>query len=249
MRLPKGQPFWVSVILHLAILLGLFLATIVEAFKPEDTPHVFQMVEPHSTESARTVTPADQPSPPDMPVLDLPDVPDLVKPTPAPPKPVRDQPTEVVPPKPKLMSIEEFRRSNPLPKPRPQAVQPRPDFTVPQIDPPKLVVPSRPSPTNPSADRLTPQQRSALGSYSAQLRSRIDAAWAKPDGLAGVRLSATVVFDVSSTGRVSNVRLRPGSGNPAFDQSVLAAFRKVVSAGPTPTKQGHTFTMTFRMSD
>jgi TonB family protein len=90
---------------------------------------------------------------------------------------------------------------------------------------------------------------SALGKYSAQLRSRIDAAWAKPASLAGVKVATTVIFDVSASGRVTNARLRPGSGNAAFDQSVLAAFRKVISAGPTPTGQEHSFTMTFRMTD
>jgi TonB family protein len=90
---------------------------------------------------------------------------------------------------------------------------------------------------------------SALGSYSSQLRARIDAAWAKPSNLAGVRIAATVVFDVSASGQITNARLQPSSGNGAFDQSVLAAFRKIVSAGPTPTGQAHSFTMTFRMTD
>jgi protein TonB len=88
---------------------------------------------------------------------------------------------------------------------------------------------------------------SALADYSSRLRSRIDAAWVKPAQLAGVRLFAEVVFDVSSSGRITNVRLRRGSGNKAFDQSILAAFRSVSSAGPTPTGQPHQFSLPFRM--
>ena len=34
----RNQPFWTSVILHLVVLLGVFLATIVQAFKPKERP-------------------------------------------------------------------------------------------------------------------------------------------------------------------------------------------------------------------
>ncbi|MEC7280881.1 MAG: TonB family protein, partial [Verrucomicrobiota bacterium] len=81
----------------------------------------------------------------------------------------------------------------------------------------------------------------------SRLRSRIDAAWVKPAKLAGVRLLAEVVFDVSSSGRITNERLRRGSGNKAFDQSILTAFRNASSAGPTPTGQPHQFILPFRM--
>ena len=189
------------------------------------------MVEAPSTAMANAPAHADLPAPPEVPDLDLPDVPELVKPEPA------------------RLTAEEFFKNNPRQQRRLQLVQLRREFTVPKIDPPKLLIPTRPTPNSTSPDRLTLQQMSALGSYSAQLQSRINAAWSKPSGLAGVRLAATVVFDLSASGRVTNVRLNPGSGNASFDQSVLAAFQRVFSAGPTPTGQGHSFTMTFRMSD
>ena len=115
-----------------------------------------------------------------------------------------------------------------------------------QIDVPKLVIPRSPSATSPSP-QLSRQQISALADYSSRLRSRIDAAWVKPTQLAGVRLLAEVVFDVSSSGRITNVRLSRGSGNKAFDQSILTAFRNASSAGPTPTGQPHQFSLPFRM--
>ena len=46
MKILKDQPFWTSVILHLMVLLALFLVTIVQAFKPKEKPHVFEMVDP-----------------------------------------------------------------------------------------------------------------------------------------------------------------------------------------------------------
>ena len=91
------------------------------------------------------------------------------------------------------------------------------------------------------------QQLSALADYSSSLRLRIDAAWEKPAQLAGVRLAAEVVFDVSPSGQITNAQLRPGSGNKAFDQSILTAFRNASSAGPTPTGQPHQFSLPFRM--
>ena len=91
------------------------------------------------------------------------------------------------------------------------------------------------------------QQLSALADYSSSLRLRIDAAWEKPAQLAGVRLAAEVVFDVSPSGQITNVQLRPGSGNKAFDQSILTAFRNASSAGPTPTGQPHQFSLPFQI--
>ena len=91
------------------------------------------------------------------------------------------------------------------------------------------------------------QQLSALADYSSSLRLRIDAAWEKPAQLAGVRLAAEVVFDVSPSGQITNAQLLPGSGNKAFDQSILAAFRSASSAGPTPTGQPHQFSLPFQI--
>jgi TonB family protein len=88
-----------------------------------------------------------------------------------------------------------------------------------------------------------------LQRYGDQLNSRLNRAWIKPTNLVGVGLVVTVVFDVSSSGRISNIRLRPASGNPSFDASVKAAFTRVSSGGVTPTGQGHSFTMSFKMVD
>lgn len=257
MKLPKDQPFWTSVILHLVVLVGLFLATIIETLKPKEKQHVFEMVSPPGEQSTAAAEPPSEPPPPDIampelpPVPEMADVPEPVEPPPEPappppkPKPAPDKP------KPKVMTEAEFQKQFGRPEPRQQTTQarPRPSVNAPRIEVPKLVAPSNPSSSAASEQPLTQQQMSELGKYSARLRSRIDTAWAKPGSLAGVRVAATVIFDVSASGRVTNARLKPGSGNSAFDQSVLAAFRKVVSAGPTPTGQGHSFTMTFRMTD
>lgn len=250
MKLPKDQPFWTSVILHLVVLLGLFLATIVQAFKPKEKPHVFEMVDPPS-EVSQSQQAAPQPQPPvELPPVELPPVPqvDIPKPTPPPtPTPRRTETPKPTPPPERLMSADEFFKNNPKPDPKPRPVQPRPNLTVPQIDVPKLVIPQS-TPSNPSP-QPSPQQMSALADYSSRLRARIDAAWTKPAQLAGVQLVTEVIFDVSASGRITNVRIRRSSGNSAFDQSILAAYRSVTSAGATPTGQAHQFTLSFRMRD
>ena len=240
MKIPKDQPFWTSVILHLVVLLALFLVTIVQAFKPKEKPHVFEMVDPPSEES-QSQQAAPQPPVEQTPVK-LPPVPKVNIPKPPVPTP---RPKEKPPPKPQIIDYRDFTKEHPKDKPKPRPVVPRPDISVHQIDVPKLIIPRSSSPTRPSP-QLSPQQMSALADYSSRLRSRIDAAWVKPAQLAGVRLVAEVVFNVSSSGQITNVKLRRGSGNAAFDQSILTAFRNASSAGPTPTGQSHEFSMSFQ---
>jgi protein TonB len=240
MKIPKDQPFWTSVILHLMVLLALFLVTIVQAFKPKEKPHVFEMVDPpNELSQSQQVAPL---PPVDQAPVKLPPVPKVNTPKPSVPTP---RPEEK-PPKPQIIDYQDFTKEHFKDKPKPRPVAPRPDISVHQIDVPKLVIPRSPSATSPSP-QVSRQQISALADYSSRLRSRIDAAWVKPTQLAGVRLLAEVVFDVSSSGRITNVRLRRGSGNKAFDQSILTAFRNASSAGPTPTGQPHQFSLPFRM--
>lgn len=240
MKIPKDQPLWTSVILHLVVLLALFLVTIVQAFKPKEKPHVFEMVDPPS-EVSESKQAAPQPPVQQAPVK-LPPVPKVNIPKPLVPT---ARPNEK-PPEPEIIDYRDFTKEHPKDKPKPRPVATRPDISVHQIDVPKLIIPRTSSSTIPSP-QLSRQQMSALADYSSRLRSRIDAAWVKPAQLAGVRLFAEVVFDVSSSGQITNVRLRRGSGNKAFDQSILAAFRSASSAGQTPTGQSHQFSLPFRM--
>ena len=231
MKIPKDQPLWTSVILHLVVLLVLFLVTIVQAFKPKEKPHVFEMVD-----SANEVSQSQQVAP-QPPVKKAP-----VK---LPPMPT-PRPKEKPPSEPQTIDYRDFTKEHPKDKPKPRPFETPRDIDVHQIDVPKLVIPRSPSATSLSP-QLSRQQISTLADYSSRLRSRIDAAWVKPAQLAGVRLFAEVVFDVSSSGRITNERLRRGSGNKAFDQSILTAFRNASSAGPTPTGQPHQFILPFRM--
>ena len=267
MGIKNNQSLWSSVILHGALIIALFLSTIIEAFLPKEKPHVFEMVSQPSPSNA----PPSRSAPTELPPsLDLPDVkpmdiadpvlpkaaPAPSKPTPVKPKPVvkpRPQPTPVKPtpkPEPQLMSLDDFREKNPLKKPKSRKSQPVEAYQAPTINTSKIqqnLQSNLPTTVHNPSGSLTAAERTALQRYGDQLNSRLNSAWIKPANLAGVEL--TVVFDVSSSGRISNVRLRPASGNSSFDASVKAAFKRVGSGGVTPTGQGHSFTMSFKMVD
>ena len=260
MGIKNNQSLWSSVILHGALIVALFLSTIIEAFLPKEKPHVFEMVSQPSPSNAaqNRAAPIDTPPDlelPDMKPIDIAD-PVISKPAPTRPKPVvkpRPQPTPVQAkpkPEPKLMSLDEYRKKNPEKKPKPRKPTPTQAREAPrEINIPKgnwgAVSPTVHAPSG----SLTAAERTALQRYGDQLNSRLNSAWIKPANLAGVGLTVTVVFDVGSSGRISNVRLRPASGNPSFDASVKAAFKWVSSGGVTPTGQGHSFTMSFKMVD
>jgi TonB family protein len=202
------------------------------------------MVDPPSeVNQSQQAAPQPHVPPVEQTPVKLPPVPKVNIPKPPVPTP---RPKEKPPPKPQIIDYRDFTKEHPKDKPKPRPVAPRPDISVHQIDVPKLIIP-RTSSSTILSPQLSPQQMSALAGYSSRLRSRIDAAWVKPAQLAGVSLLAEVVFDVSSSGQITNVRLRRGSGNAAFDQSILTAFRNASSAGPTPTGHPHQFSLPFRM--
>lgn len=255
-------------VLHCVVFFGLFLVTVVQALKPKDEPHVFVMVEPPSADSGSNRPPPPDLSIPDLEVPAVPEMPSIAPinvpkppsplPVPTPPKP-KPTPTPQPPaPKPieqpqETITMEEFLKNHTIREPRQPKPQPTTPREVPKIDTSRLQEQLdqmlRDAPSGAQARELSPTTQEALVRYNNKLRARIDGAWVKPSNLAGVRLYAEVVFNVSASGQISNVRLKSSSGNSAFDQSILSAFAKVSSAGPTPSGQAHVFSMRFRMTD
>ncbi len=267
MKVSKNQALWASGILHVALLVCLFLTTIVEAFLPKEKPHVFEMISEPSPQLPSTSTAAaPMETPPDLEMPDLKplDISDPVMPEPAPveprpaptpmrPKPPKPEPAKVTPKPEPLMSLDDFREKNPLKKPKPRKPAPtRPTYQAPTINTSRInsqLQNNLPTTVHNPSGSLTAAERTALQRYGDQLNRRLNGAWIKPANLAGVGLTVTVVFDVSSSGRISSIRMRPASGNASFDASVKAAFSRVGSGGVTPTGQGHSFTMSFKMVD
>ena len=228
MKVSKDRPFLASVGLHLVILLGFLLFTIIQAFWPKEKIHVFEVIDLPNTDNSTQKT--------DLPAKKAPNLPEVAVSKPVP----KPQP---------LVSHEEFSKKNPKPDPKPRVVKRDVKITVQQIEVRDLVIkPNTPTPSD-RQKQLTDQQNSALSLYNRRLRAKIDAAWTKPAQLAGVNLVARIVFNVSSSGLLSNPRLTKSSGNTAFDQSIISAFKLANTVGPTPTGQGYQYTLAFRMLD
>ncbi|HAV13147.1 MAG TPA: hypothetical protein DCX06_06625 [Opitutae bacterium] len=253
MNFRKNQAFWTSVILHLVVLFALLLGVIIEAFKPKEKLHVFQMVDPPSNSMTPSLdTPPPQVQPQESKPLDLPDIPALA-PVPEPVLPDPPAPTEAKPkPKPKpvepLMSADEFFKKNPIKEKKPRTqTQPKPVPNI-KLDRSEIRVPDTyiPSPSNQS---MTSQEQDAMRRYVGQISAMLNRAWIKPGSLAGLDLKVVATFYVDSSGRISNISFRPGSGNASFDTSVRAAFAKIRTAGPTPTGKGQEIRISFNMLD
>ena len=226
MKLPKDQPFLVSVVLHLIILIGFLIFTIVQAFWPKEKIHVFEVFDLPKEMSTSMETSLPMERPPNLPVADI---------------------SEQIPTPQTLVSAEEFFKKNPRPEPKPRTAKKSVGIKVPQISVSDVVMKIN-TPNNPKV-QLTSQQISALSAYNGRLRIKIDAAWAKPKQFAGLNLTAQVDFNVTSSGRISNHRLTKSSGYDAFDKSIMSAINRANTAGPTPTGQEYEYSLTFRMID
>lgn len=161
--------------------------------------------------------------------------------------------TSVQPEPPQRMSYDDFVQqfgkptSPPIPKPA------KPPVTMHKIDVgqlaenlSKLLIED---PEQLPEESLSIADRQALSRYITILKSFLNRAWDKPEGLGGQSLEAKVRFIVEPDGRITAPSLVRLSGNVFFDNSVLAAFATVSDAGPTPGRTAYTLTLTFRMVD
>lgn len=95
---------------------------------------------------------------------------------------------------------------------------------------------------------LTRQDVELNDAYIAMLIQRLKQAHQKPDGLSDL-LQATVKFRLTSSGAVVNVVIQSSSRNSEFDQSVLAAFRRISLPPPPPNLRTSDYTLTFKMRE
>jgi len=95
---------------------------------------------------------------------------------------------------------------------------------------------------------LTATQRSELEGYIARLVTALRQNHEKPPGVSDL-LEADVQFFIAPDGTISRIHIARSSGNDAFDQSCIDAFRLVGTVGPKPDGKSDTWTITFRMKD
>jgi len=221
--------------------------------QPEPTPSFVREPEPEPPllETAPVET---------SPVELAPEPPKPEPPTPTPPKPKPPQPkpeprhsgNDAAPKKESAtpMSKAEFDRLHGN-KPNPTAVRPtanRPPPRVRQINTRGIVGGSPSVSEGAGGTVLSRAESDLLEAYIALLRQRLRAAHVKPAGLSDL-LQTKVRFAIAADGTLSNLRIVTSSGSREFDDSVLAAFRKVRSIGPTPNGKADTWELTFKLRD
>jgi len=95
---------------------------------------------------------------------------------------------------------------------------------------------------------LTREIQSQLDTYISFLIQELKNAHEPPSGVSD-QLETKVTFDITASGAILSPRISKSSGHREFDESVLDAFRRVRSIGPTPTRRPDTWTVTFRMQE
>jgi len=253
---------WISVGLHVAAIGALLLAGFLKADDRPDQPKVLTLMAQPAAKPADASPPkrnAEQlpdlklPEPPELPPLPERSQPRAREPRPKPernePSPSRAEPERR---QPKLTTAEDFFREHGRPEaPRPSQRRPERSVEAPEIRTDRVrerlerfLSEER---VDDVARNASAETQKALQRYVARVRQRLKRSWRKPAALAGRELSATVVFAISPSGRVSDVRLDPPSGNAAFDDSIRRAFEAIGSFGPAPAGEGFTMRLDFRM--
>jgi colicin import membrane protein len=95
---------------------------------------------------------------------------------------------------------------------------------------------------------LSRQEADQMSTYISLLIQELKRAHEPPPGVSD-SLETKVTFDITASGAILNPRISKSSGDKAFDQSVLDAFLRMRSIGPTPNRRPDTWTVTFRMRD
>ncbi|MDK3162302.1 TonB family protein [Kamptonema cortianum] len=83
-------------------------------------------------------------------------------------------------------------------------------------------------------------QESDFSAYFNHIRSRMIDSWDRPRDLLGPsqKLKTGIRMKISRNGNVSSVSLASSSGNSTWDESALAAARKVTKVNPLPDGLG-----------
>lgn len=263
MRANSPSAYFASVTLHALVVAVILLAGMLLSRTAPPPPVIFELVagEPSDAPERGPSAPADLRF--NVPKVKLPPQP-KVEPPPQAREQARPVEKKTPPPKQELMkkappkqepkttpkqeskmSYEEFVRQHGAPKTTTQA--PPRQMKAPQIDTAK-VVGQRASGERGKA--ATASEVRDQRDYEARLIALLKAAHeeTKPSGL-GDAVSADVTFFLTADGQIRSAEISRSSGHPEFDQSVLAAIRRITWPGPRPDKKSDTLRVTFRMRE
>jgi colicin import membrane protein len=191
--------------------------------------------------------------------------PEVREETPAKPVPAKPAATKPAPTKPKAdtsiakemkksarVSYQDYLKKHPAPKPSTGAPVQK-SANVPRIDSQGIANGVRGGSTantrgGGGGKALTREEQSELNTYISFLLNALKEAHEPPPGVSD-QMEAKVTFDITASGSILNPHISKSSGDRAFDESVIEAFRRVKSIGPTPNGKADTWTVTFRMKD
>ena len=261
-----------SLILHGFVAAIIFVTTIYLARSAKMEPVIFELVAGAPTAPDELVAPAlgntTAPVKVTVPQVELPpDKPEpVVQETVAMPEPaVKTPPAKTEPVKPKSdlslaremkksarVSYKEYLKKHPIPK-QSAASTVRQAAKVPKIDTQGITGGVRGGSTantrgGGGGKAMTREEQDQLSTYISLLIQELKKAHEPPSGVSD-RLETKVTFDITASGAILSPRISKSSGNREFDESVLDAFRRMRSIGPTPNRRPDTWTVTFKMRD
>jgi colicin import membrane protein len=276
MRANSPSAVFASLTLHGAVVALILVVTMYVARQEQRPPVIFELVAGPPTAPNELVAPAlgnttnkltvEIPKPPEKvePVVQevvKPPEPEAVTPPPKPAAVVTPKPAVVKPDnsitkefkKKERISYQQYLKSHPTPKQPANPPAPR-TANVPRIDAQGIANGVRSGSTantkgGGGGKALTREEHDEFDTYYSFLRNALKEAHEPPPGVSD-QLEAKVTFDITAAGAILYPRISKSSGDRSFDQSVIEAFRRVKSIGPTPNGKPDTaVTLTFRMRD
>lgn len=272
MRPHSSSAYLSSFILHAFVAAVIFVTTVYVA-RNQDMPKIIELVAGPATDMGSLEAPAEgvpNPVTVNVPAVKLPPEPQpQVEQAPAVPEPPVTKTVatkaDPVPPPTKAKadtsmakqmkqsaktSYKEFLKKNPIPKQ--SAVSQIREAKVPRINTKGVIGGvaggSTTSKGGQGGKAMTREEADQLSVYISFLLQELQRAHEPPPGVSD-KLEARVTFDITASGAILNPRISRSSGNREFDESVLDAFRRMRSIGPTPNRRADTWTVTFKMRD
>ncbi len=261
MRPNSSSAFLTSLILHGFVAALLFCTTIYLARSEKAAPVILELVAGPPTDPGALEAPAlgNTAMKVTVPKVELP--PDKVEaqPTPVVPETAPPKVTPAVKPDTSIakqmnqsakVSYKDYLKKHPTPKPS-VATAAR-AANVPKVDVQGILGGvkggSTASTRGGGGKALTREESDQLSTYISFLIQELKRAHEPPSGVSD-QLETKVTFDITASGAILNPRITKSSGNREFDDSVLDAFRRMRSIGPTPNHRPDTWTVTFKMKD
>jgi colicin import membrane protein len=272
-RATSSSSFLLSLTLHGFVVVALILTTWITAMRQKELPVIFELVAGPPTNPEALEAPAlgntTSPVKLEVPKVDL--VPSMPEPEPVIETQPEPAPTEKTKPKaperPKAdtslakqvkkaqkMSYQEYLKKHPTPKQAPATkLTAKSSGKVPRVDAQGIAQGVRGGSTantkgGGGGRALTREQQDAFNTYISMLIQELKNAHEPPPGVSD-RLEAKVTFDITASGAILNPRITKSSGDKEFDRSVIDAFLRMRSIGPTPNRRSDTWTVTFKMRD